>query len=241
MKRLLIVNSVFIFMITVSQENSAPVVRITAPSDRGFFRWDAVINYSISVEDKEDGNSAYNEIAGNEVLLKVTYVADLSELRRNAALRAEARRFPAALTSMIRSNCLTCHQVKDKLIGPAFAQIAGRYPYSAAMVETLMKKVVSGSSGVWGEVQMPSHPDLNAGQLKEMIGWILRSSADPAVSYYTGLEGSLRTGAGPRKAAPRAVYVLTAGYTDHGLKDRPRASKSGTHTIVVRAAGGNER
>ncbi len=216
------------------EENSAPLVRITMPPDKSFFKRDAVLNYSISVEDKEDGNSAYNEIPANEVLLKVVYLADMSHLNKNAAINAGLTNTPRALSFIMQSNCFNCHAVKNKLIGPSFEQIAKRYPYSPASADMLMKKVINGSTGIWGTTPMPSHPEIKTDQLKEIVNWILKSSADPAVCYYPGLEGTFRTGSGPGKAPSKEGYVLVASYTDHGLKDMPRTAKRGIHVIVLR-------
>jgi hypothetical protein len=55
------------------QENQPPSVKINIPADHGSFQWNGLVNYSISVTDKEDGSSAFEEIPSNEVLLKVVY------------------------------------------------------------------------------------------------------------------------------------------------------------------------
>src|SRR5260370_42703934 len=63
------------------QSNNPPEVTITAPAKNGTFQWNSVVPYAIRVSDKEDGNSEYNEIAANEVLLMVAYLPDSAHAR----------------------------------------------------------------------------------------------------------------------------------------------------------------
>lgn len=69
-------------------------------------------------------------------------------------------------------NCLTCHMVDKKLVGPAFTEIAKKYKGDAAAVEGLTKKVRSGGSGVWGAIPMPPNP-VNKDESKMLVEWIL--------------------------------------------------------------------
>ena len=55
------------------QENQAPVVKIITPKNNSLFDWDTQINYEISVADKEDGDSKFDEINAKEVLMEVRY------------------------------------------------------------------------------------------------------------------------------------------------------------------------
>lgn len=213
-------------------ENSAPIVRITAPLNKSRLTANALVNYSISVIDKEDGNSEFNEIASNEVLLKVVYLADSVLLKKFLVTKENTGQDTATLLLLIKSNCFTCHSVKNKLIGPSFEAIAKRYPQKPAAAQALMKKVLTGSKGVWGNTPMPAQPEINKEQLKEMLDWILIKSVDKNSSYYTGLEGAFRT----NEHSGKGVYVLTASYTDHGLKNKPWLAKRGEHTIVLTAA-----
>ncbi len=210
-------------------ENSAPAVRITAPLNKSRFKQNAIVNYSISITDKEDGNSEYNEIPDNEVLMKVAYLADSLHVKKYLANNINTRKDPAAVLLLMKSNCFTCHSVKNKLTGPSFETIAKRYTYNTATIESLTKKIINGSSGVWGVPVMPPQPEIIKEQAKEMLNWILKHSADKNICYYTGLEGAFRTG----KNSGTGVYILTASYTDRGLKNIPLSGKRGEHTIVV--------
>jgi cytochrome c len=69
-------------------------------------------------------------------------------------------------------NCLACHQVDKKLVGPAYKDIAKKY--RAADAAMLAEKVKKGGSGVWGPVPMPPNPTVPDADLKKLIDWILK-------------------------------------------------------------------
>jgi len=68
-------------------------------------------------------------------------------------------------------NCLACHQVDKKVVGPAYKDIAKKY--SAADAAKLVEKVKKGGSGVWGPVPMPPNPTVPDADLKKLVDWIL--------------------------------------------------------------------
>ncbi len=71
-------------------------------------------------------------------------------------------------------NCVACHAVDKKLIGPAYRDIAARYATDKAAVERLARKVREGSTGAWGQVPMPANPQVNEAEAAALITWILR-------------------------------------------------------------------
>src|SRR5258708_10225750 len=140
------------------QSNNPPEVTITAPAKNGRFQWNSVVHYEIRVSDKEDGNSEYNEIAANEVLLMVAYLPDSAHAKKYLSDRSKKN--PEVLSWMSTSTCFNCHAAKAKLIGPSFELIARRYPDNSISAEALANKIITGSSGTWGDLKMPPHPDL---------------------------------------------------------------------------------
>jgi cytochrome c len=76
-----------------------------------------------------------------------------------------------------KSDCLACHKVDQKLVGPAYMDVAKKYPNTAASVTQLSTKVLSGGSGVWGQVAMAPHPTLPAADAKKMVQYILSLNA----------------------------------------------------------------
>ena len=72
-----------------------------------------------------------------------------------------------------KSDCLTCHKVLEKSIGPSYADVAAKYPYSEANVSLLAQKIIQGGGGNWGQIQMSAHPDISEVNAKIMTKYIL--------------------------------------------------------------------
>jgi cytochrome c len=69
-------------------------------------------------------------------------------------------------------NCLACHAVSTKLVGPAYTEIAKKYKGNKDAEATLIKKVIGGGGGVWGTIPMPPNP-VKEDEAKLLVEWIL--------------------------------------------------------------------
>ena len=74
---------------------------------------------------------------------------------------------------MAAADCYTCHKADVKVIGPAFADIAAKYPSTPANIDTLANKVIKGGKGNWGEVPMTPHPNIALADAKTIVTYIL--------------------------------------------------------------------
>jgi|SRR5450432_3085982 len=72
-----------------------------------------------------------------------------------------------------KKNCLACHAVGQKVIGPAYKDVAAKYAGQADAVPKLTQKVLKGGAGVWGAVPMPANPQVNEAEAKQLVQWIL--------------------------------------------------------------------
>lgn len=79
----------------------------------------------------------------------------------------------AVEAAMNKAGCLACHQVKRKVVGPAYVEIAKKYRGDKDAVKTLSGKVKKGGSGVWGKVPMTPHPKLKDDEIEAMVRWVL--------------------------------------------------------------------
>jgi len=70
-------------------------------------------------------------------------------------------------------NCLACHATDKKLVGPAYKDIAAKYKADKNAQATLVKKVREGGVGVWGQIPMPAHPQVNEQEAQTLVKWIL--------------------------------------------------------------------
>lgn len=73
-------------------------------------------------------------------------------------------------------NCMACHAVDKKLVGPSYKDIATKYSGQADAVDKLAGKVIKGGSGAWGPVPMPANAQINDADAKKLITWILAGS-----------------------------------------------------------------
>lgn len=71
------------------------------------------------------------------------------------------------------SDCLTCHKAQEKLVGPAYADVAKKYPDSEANIQLLASKIINGGGGVWGQIPMTPHTTLPSDDAKKMVKYIL--------------------------------------------------------------------
>ncbi len=72
-----------------------------------------------------------------------------------------------------KSDCLSCHKLNIKFIGPSYKDVAVKYPANDSNYNLLVQKVINGGTGVWGEVPMSPHPDLTQADAKKMVQYIL--------------------------------------------------------------------
>lgn len=74
---------------------------------------------------------------------------------------------------MTKSDCMTCHKLDMKLVGPSFQEIAAKYKGQAEATDKLVEKVIAGGTGNWGQIPMTPHPALAKEDVKKMVEWIL--------------------------------------------------------------------
>ena len=72
------------------------------------------------------------------------------------------------------SDCATCHKIDEKVQGPAYQDIAKKYAgLPDTIVTHLAKKVISGGTGVWGDIVMIPHPQLTQADAEAAVKYIL--------------------------------------------------------------------
>ncbi len=93
------------------------------------------------------------------------------------ALAATAIALPAKADEALakKYNCLACHTVDKKSVGPAYKDVAKKYNGQNVAAQ-LEQKVKKGGTGVWGQVPMPPNPAVPDGDLKKLVTWILSLS-----------------------------------------------------------------
>lgn len=72
---------------------------------------------------------------------------------------------------IVKNDCRNCHREREKLIGPAFLDIAKKY--KQVDVDSLAAKIIRGGSGHWGDAAMSPHPSLSMDDAKVIVKFIL--------------------------------------------------------------------
>jgi cytochrome c len=70
-------------------------------------------------------------------------------------------------------NCLACHALDRKVVGPAYKDVAAKYAGDKSAVDKLAAKIMQGGSGVWGPVPMPANAQVNEAEAKKLAAWVL--------------------------------------------------------------------
>ena len=79
----------------------------------------------------------------------------------------------ADLALATAKNCMACHAVDKKLVGPAYKDVAAKYAGQKDAVDKLAAKIMKGGSGVWGPVPMPANTQVNDAEAKKLAAWVL--------------------------------------------------------------------
>lgn len=72
-----------------------------------------------------------------------------------------------------KHNCLACHTVDKKMVGPSYKDVAAKYRGDAGAVAKLADKVKKGSQGVWGQVPMPPNATVPDAEVQALVKWIM--------------------------------------------------------------------
>ncbi len=70
-------------------------------------------------------------------------------------------------------NCMACHAVDKKLVGPSYKDVAAKYAGQKDAAAKLESKILKGGSGVWGPVPMPANAQVSPDDAKKLVAWIL--------------------------------------------------------------------
>jgi cytochrome c len=72
-----------------------------------------------------------------------------------------------------QKNCMACHAVDRKIVGPSYRDVAAKYAGQKDAADRLADKIVKGGVGVWGQVPMPANPKVSPAEAKQLASWVL--------------------------------------------------------------------
>ncbi|MEN9711839.1 MAG: hypothetical protein RLY90_100 [Pseudomonadota bacterium] len=70
-------------------------------------------------------------------------------------------------------NCMACHALDHKVVGPAYKDVAAKYANDKGAVDKLAAKILKGGSGVWGAMPMPANAQVSEAEAKKLAAWVL--------------------------------------------------------------------
>lgn len=210
--------------VTFSIGNAPPVIRFERPIDGGFFEWGDEVTYEVAVTDEEEGSSAESPDFMKMRLLLNHFVAATTPGTTEAAYLSGAGKHSAGLSLIQQSDCLNCHAVDRRIIGPAFKEIAQRYTTGKdrkAAIRSSAERIINGSSKVWGEIPMLPHSQFSQQQAESMVRWIFSLATDGGSSSGVQQEFAGKTTIDRpdwMKEVKGGAAVWQASYTDLGAE-----------------------
>lgn len=209
--------------IHIKAGNDAPVLTLDMPS-RGSFYWEKdKIPYRILLTDTEDGSLENGEIDSSKVQISLEWMKGSYTLEPSingvGILKSQGEKLIG------ESDCRSCHKVNERAMGPSFLEVANKYKDDLDAKDYIAKKIISGGSGVWGDLSMSAHPLFSEADTRRMADYILSLAGENTNTKNMGVEGTIDI-PGTLGKEDR-TYVLKASYTDHGA--------SGIEPITVSA------
>ena len=208
--------------VEITAGNEAPQVSLEMPeSNKSFYVVNKPFNYDVNVKDKEDGVLGKG-ISPERVAINIDYLAE----GYDKVTIAQGHRSADAITLVAKgktlleaNDCMACHSKEKKSVGPTYRSVALKYKGDNSALDRLSKKVISGGSGVWGEVMMSGHPQLSPSDATEMVKYIL-SLSDEKVKEVLPTKGNY-TAKLPEGDKGKGVFIVRAAYQDKGVSGLP--------------------
>lgn len=204
--------------------NEPPAISLSATQNQSFFWPDTKqFNYTFSVSDQEDG--AISAVENGNPLITFTYV----EPEEKSALGHQTANLIDQGKALVdANNCLGCHKLDEKMVGPAFRDVAKKYQKDPKAIQYLVNKLGSGGAGVWGEMNMPAFSGLSEVDRTALATYVLslaenNTSAGLPLSGKVELKSHQKNAVAVKSNKPYSVngeaYVFTAQYTDKGANN----------------------
>ena len=114
--------------------------------------------------------SNYYSLAQTKKPVKKTTKTTTTKTAANSLSKADIEQGKNLIS---KSDCLACHQLKVKVVGPAYSAVAAKYPPTEDNINKLSEKIIKGGAGAWGQVPMSPHPTIPAADAQKMVKYIL--------------------------------------------------------------------
>jgi cytochrome c len=188
---------------TIRVGNQQPEIDIALAANETFYFDDKPLEYSVRVNDKEDG-SLGNGISAEQVSFSFSYSTE------GAADELGHKSSVSGLSLIDDSGCKACHAFEKTSVGPAYQDVAERYENTEANRQMLVGKILKGSGGNWGDRAMPAQAvsEEEAQIIVEYLMTLDEQSSKLPLSGLISPEDHI--------GQPGGSYVFKVAYTDQG-------------------------
>ncbi|MDT0684975.1 ThuA domain-containing protein [Autumnicola psychrophila] len=199
--------------------NTRPKVTIGITGNPNFYLPNTPVRYSVTVEDIEDGNISEEDLQARGYV-KTDYLESSDQAALHVATVEPMATGLPGKAKMESLDCVACHKIDEKSVGPAYKQMAERYKDNPEAMNFLPETILKGGSGNWGDMAMAAHPDLPLSDAKEIVTWILslanEDSKEPSMPMSGSFVPSQRF-----ELQPQGDIILSASYKDKASNKMP--------------------
>lgn len=199
--------------------NNAPEIDLDfMGSNRSFYFPGDRIEYSVRITDQEDRNIDSSRIKFWSDFLPAGYDSN--------DFIAIVNTFPANLSSkaiigeslIVQNNCYQCHTLDRTAVGPSYSDVATKYKSDGEVHHYLSNKIIEGSVGVWGQVEMPSHPSISKEEASYIVDFILEATDESHQRSTLPLSGTIPI---PSENVILGDLIIKVSYKDQGKDGLP--------------------
>ncbi|RDB04914.1 PQQ-dependent sugar dehydrogenase [Runella aurantiaca] len=214
--------------VEVKVGNEPPKVEVAVAGNKSFYWENKPVSYEVKVADKEDGSLANKKISPEDVIVTIDYLEGFDKTILAQGHQANLG-FATGKRLMELSDCMACHSIDKKSIGPSYRDVAKKYQRERDVVSMLADKIINGGGGVWGEQAMSAHPQIKKDDAKDIVRYIM-SLANEKGPDKKPVKGEYVTAAKQKEGS----YIFTASYTDKGNANL--GPQTSTTTVALRPA-----
>jgi len=209
--------------VSIYAGNEIPTVAINLyGGNKSFYLPGMPLKYSVNASDKTDTA----KIDPANFFVAVDYVEGYDKAANVGHQQGQAS--IAGKSLIMTLDCKSCHKEAEKSIGPSFTQVSEKYLKDPNAKTYLAQKIMKGGSGVWGDVAMAAHPNIDKNDLQQIITWVLSLANKATVKKSLSPDGTIIV---PAMVKPNTTLVLFASYTDKGGNNIK--ALTGTNTISL--------
>src|SRR5690606_2445117 len=174
--------------------NDPPKVEIEfIDANRTFYFPGDQFQYLVQVSDEEDDAVDHSRVnMWADYLPEGFSLQSFTDTLKNAPLNLSASSL-VGRQLVNQNNCAQCHNVDQRAVGPSFIEVAQRYRELNDVHDHLSQKIINGTIGTWGQVEMPANPSISMNEAHAIVDYILSTNEkNEGTTESLPMEGSIK-------------------------------------------------